>query len=221
MSASCGHTHEFDGSDPTFRKILIFVAALNLVMFVVEMVAGGIARSQALKADALDFLADGITYTISLVVIGMSLRTRALAAFAKACSLLVMGLWVMGSTIYNVFILSLPNAELMGGIGVLAFVANMISVLLLMKWRDGDANIRSVWLCSRNDAIGNAIVVVAALGVFGTGTAWPDLIVAGIMAALFLSSAFQIFHQAFKELKSGSAAGDCCPSDHDGHGHHH
>lgn len=221
MSASCGHSHDFDGSDPTFRKVLIFVAALNIVMFIVEMAAGAISGSQALKADALDFLADGITYTISLIVIGMSLRTRALAAMGKATSLLLMGLWVLGSTIYQVFILSVPQAALMGGIGVLALGANLLSVLLLMKWREGDSNIRSVWLCSRNDAIGNVIVVIAAIGVFGTGTAWPDLIVAAIMAGLFLSSATQIFRQALKELKSCGNTGDsCCPPTQD-HGHHH
>lgn len=218
MSASCGHSHDFDGSDPTFKKILIFVAVINLVMFVVEMTAGAISGSQALKADALDFLADGITYTISLIVIGMSLRTRALAALAKGASLLVMGLWVLGTTIYNVFILSVPQAGMMGSIGLLALAANLLSVVLLMKWRNGDSNIRSVWLCSRNDAIGNVVVVIAALGVFGTGTAWPDLIVAAIMACLFLSSATQIFKQAMAELRSKEATPKhVCSGDH----HHH
>ncbi len=221
MSASCGHSHEFDGSDPAFKKVLIFVAIINLAMFVVEMTAGAISGSQALKADALDFLADGITYSISLAVIGLSLRTRSLAAMAKGTSLLLMGCWVFGTTVYSVFYLHVPQAGLMGGIGVLAFIANIVSVLLLMKWREGDANVRSVWLCSRNDAIGNLIVVVAALGVFGTGTAWPDLIVAGIMASLFLSSAFQIFRPALKELKTDEKAQDsCCPVD-DHHGHSH
>ncbi len=213
MGAHCGHSHEFDGSDPLFKRMLLVVIAINFVMFAVEMFAGVIAGSQALKADALDFLADGVTYTLSLVVIGMPLRTRALAALAKGISLLLIGLWVMGPTVYNVFILNLPSAELMGGIGLLAFAANLLSVLLLMKWRQGDANIRSVWLCSRNDAIGNLIVVVAAIGVFGTGTAWPDLIVAAIMGTLFLSSSFQIVRQAVAELRQRGEA--CCD------GHHH
>lgn len=221
MSASCGHSHDFNGSDPVFRRILIVVAAINIIMFVVELVAGGIAGSQALKADALDFLADGITYTISLVVIGMSLKTRALAAMAKGISLLLMGLWVAGTTVYNLFILQVPQAHLMGGIGAMALVANLLSVVLLMKWRNGDANVRSVWLCSRNDAIGNVIVMIAALGVFGTGTAWPDLIVAAIMSGLFLMSATQILKQATAELRSVKK-----PHNHDhdcagGHHHHH
>ena len=226
MSAACGHSHDFDGADPAFRRILVIVAVINFLMFGIEIVAGGIAGSQALKADALDFFADGVTYTISLVVIGMSLETRAKAAMAKGISLLLMGLWVAGTTIYNLFILQVPQAHLMGGIGAMALVANVISVLLLMKWRNGDANVRSVWLCSRNDAISNIAVMIAALGVFGTGTAWPDLIVAAIMSGLFLSSSVQILKQASRELRSGEAVkGDACCAPKDDHdcagGHHH
>lgn len=201
----CGHDHEpvFTGLDPKYKRALIVVTVINMVMFAVEMIAGYIARSQALQADALDFLADSVTYAISFAVIGASVRTRSMAALGKAASLFLMGAWVMGSTIYRVFFQELPEAEIMGVIAVLACAANVASVLLLMKWRNGDANIRSVWLCSRNDAIGNLIVVVAAIGVFGTGTAWPDLIVAGIMAGLFLSSAFQILRQSLAEWRAG------------------
>ncbi len=113
-----------------------------------------------------------------------------------------MGLWVLVSTLYHVLILGVPQAEIMGAIGLLAFTANIVSVLLLMKYREGDANVRSVWLCSRNDAIGNLGVVVAASGVWATNTAWPDLIVAGIMASLFLWSATQIIMQSMAELRS-------------------
>ena len=169
-----------------------------------EMVAGQLAGSQALKADALDFLADTVTYGLSLVVIGASLRQRATAALFKGLSLSLMALRVFASTIYHTLILGLPSAELMGGIGLLALAANLASVLLVMRYKDGDANVRSVWLCSRNDAIGNVIVMVAALAVWGTKTAWPDLLVAGIMACLFLTSAVQILRQAFTEYRQGS-----------------
>lgn len=200
MGAHCCHNEpEFDGSDPKFRRALVIVIAINAAMFFVEMIAGHLAHSQALQADALDFFADSVTYGISLFVIGMSLRVRSLAALGKGASLFLMALWVMGSTIYKVMQPSLPEAEVMGVIGFMALIANLVSVLLLMKWREGDANIRSVWLCSRNDAIGNVIVMAAALGVFGTGTAWPDLIVAAIMAGLFLSSSWQILRQSLKE----------------------
>jgi Co/Zn/Cd efflux system component len=202
MGAHCGHDVGFDGSDPSFRRALLFVIAINFLMFGVEMVAGHISGSQALMADALDFFADGVTYTISLIVIGKVLRVRSIAALAKGMSLLLMGLWVMGSTIYNVIFIETPKAEIMGVIGFMAFLANVASVLILMRWRDGDANVRSVWLCSRNDAIGNVAVMLAALGVFGTGTGWPDLLVAGIMAILFLSSAIKIIKQGKRELAS-------------------
>lgn len=204
MSAKCSDNCEFDGKDPKFLLALKAVIFINISMFAVEMFAGHMAQSRALMADALDFFADAVTYSISLVVIGMSLRTRSLAALGKGISLLLMGLWVMGSTIYNVFILKVPEADVMGVIAFLALTANLISVLFLMKWRDGDANVRSVWLCSRNDAISNVAVMLAALGVFGTGSAWPDLAVAAIMAALFLNSAWQIIQQSKKEVKQAT-----------------
>ncbi|MFA9475332.1 MAG: cation transporter [Filomicrobium sp.] len=184
-----------------YQRRLWIVIAINAVMFVVEMVMGHLAGSRALQADALDFLGDTLTYGISLAVIGASLRIRATAALAKGFSLLAMGLWVFGSTVYSIFILGTPQAEVMGIVGFLALLANVASVLLLINYKDGDANVRSVWLCSRNDAIGNVAVMIAALGVWGTSTGWPDLIVAGIMAALFLSSAVQILTQAWREWR--------------------
>lgn len=204
MSAGCcGHNATFEGLSADYKRRLWAVIAINAAMFVVEMGAGALAGSQALQADALDFLADSVTYGISLAVIGAAVHVRAWAAFAKGVSLTVMGLWVFGSTAYHVFMLGVPRAEVMGVIGFLALAANVASVLLLMRYKDGDANVRSVWLCSRNDAIGNIAVMIAALAVWGTASKWPDLIVAGIMAALFVYSSIQILRQSLREIRTG------------------
>lgn len=201
MGACCGSNAKFDGVSRDYKRRLWLVIALNATMFVVEMAAGHAARSQALQADALDFFGDAVTYGISLAVIGASLKTRAVAALFKGLSLLLMGLWVGGSTAYQFLVLGMPKAEIMGSIGFLALAVNLASVMLLVRYKDGDANVRSVWLCSRNDAIGNVAVMLAALGVWGTATAWPDLIVAGLMAALFVNSAIQILRQAVEEYR--------------------
>ena len=200
----CGANVRFEGLDPRYRRILWIVIAVNAAMFVVEIAAGRIAGSQALQADALDFLGDTLTYGLSLAVIGRSVQTRSHAAMLKGVSLTLMGLWVFGSTLYHVVVLGVPRAEIMGVIGFMALAANVASVLLLVRYKDGDANVRSVWLCSRNDAVGNVAVMIAALGVWGTSTAWPDLIVAGIMAGLFLWSSAQILSQALREYRQGA-----------------
>ena len=238
MSAGCGHEHgPFDGMSDTYKRRLWLVILINAAMFAVEMTAGQLARSQALQADALDFFADAVTYGISLAVIGASLKVRSMAAAAKGISLFFMGLWVFGSTVWRVFYDGMPEAPVMGVIGFMALAANVSSVLLLMNYKDGDANVRSVWLCSRNDAIGNVIVMIAALGVWGTATAWPDLAVAFIMAGLFLNSSTQILWQSWQEWKAGGAealaskagegcgCGSSCATDQHGashgHAHHH
>jgi Co/Zn/Cd efflux system component len=149
---------------------------------------------------ALDFLGDTLTYGLSLAVIGCSLQTRSYAAILKGASLTLMAVWVLGSTAYNVLVLGTPRAEIMGVIAVLALAANAASVLLLIPYKDGDANVRSVWLCSRNDAIGNIAVMGAALAVWSM--AWPDLLVATVMAGLFLRSSSQILFQAWQEARS-------------------
>ncbi|MEZ5847042.1 MAG: cation transporter [Geminicoccaceae bacterium] len=201
MSACCGHDATFEGLSGAYKARLWIVIAINAAMFAVEMTAGHMAGSQALQADALDFFGDALTYGISLAVIGRSLAIRSTAALAKGVSLFLMGLWVFGSTVYQVFVLDVPQAGIMGGIGFLALAANLASVILLMQYKDGDANVRSVWLCSRNDAIGNIAVMIAALGIWGTASGWPDLIVAGIMATLFLSSSTQIIRQSLDERR--------------------
>ena len=208
MSASCGHQHAtFEGLSADYKRRLWLVIAINAAMFFVEMAAGALAGSQALQADALDFLADSLTYGMSLAVIGAAVRVRAWTAFAKGLSLTLMGLWVLGSTAYHVLILGIPRAEVMGVVGFMALVANVASVVILARYKDGDANVRSVWLCSRNDAIGNVAVMIAAAAVWGTATKWPDLIVAAIMAGLFLWSSSQILRQSVQEIRTGKASG--------------
>lgn len=202
----CGSGATFEGLSADYKRRLWIVISINGTMFLVEMLGGALAGSQALQADALDFLGDFLTYGMSLAVIGAAVRVRAWTAFAKGISLTLMGLWVFGSTAYHVLALGLPRAEIMGVVGFMALAANVTSVLILARYKDGDANVRSVWLCSRNDAIGNIAVMVAALAVWGTATKWPDLIVAAIMAGLFLWSSAQILRQSIRELRTGGTS---------------
>ncbi len=208
MSACCGSGAAFDGMSVEYRRRLWAVIVLNATMFVVEMAGGQMAGSTALQADALDFLGDALTYGISLAVIGRSIALRSAAALAKGASLALMGLWVFGATIWHALVVGVPAAGFMGAIGFLALLTNLASVALLLPYKDGDANVRSVWLCSRNDAIGNVAVMAAAVGVWATASRWPDVIVAGAMAALFLSSSVQIVVQAARERRQGPATAD-------------
>lgn len=196
----CAAEPKFDGMTADFKRALWIVIAINAVMFGVEIAAGTLAGSQALKADALDFLGDTLTYAISLFVLGRPLRMRASAALFKGGGLAAMGFWVFGSTAYQFFLLETPSAPVMGAVGFLALAANLASVGVLLSYRNGDSNVRSVWVCSRNDAIGNIAVIGAALAVFLTGSGLPDLIVAALMAGLFLWSSVQIIRQALSEL---------------------
>lgn len=169
--AECGcNSLNFDGASARYKRVLWLVIAINALMFLIEMGASVTSDSMALRADALDFLGDSFTYAITLLAIGHSLRWRASAAMFKGVTLALMGIWVLGSTIYRLFILGMPNELIMGSVALLAFLANLISVLLLLKYREGDANVRSVWLCSRNDAIGNVAVMIAAGVVYKTGS---------------------------------------------------
>jgi Co/Zn/Cd efflux system component len=204
MGACCGSGAAFDGMSAGYRRRLWAVIAINAAMFLVEMVAGQLAGSRALQADALDFLGDALTYGISLAVIGSSVAVRSTAALAKGISLAAMGLWVFGSTVWHVFYLGVPEAGVMGLIGFLALAANLASVALLVRYKDGDANVRSVWLCSRNDAIGNVAVMGAAVAVWALGSGWPDVIVASAMAGLFLWSSVQIVAQALRERRAAA-----------------
>ena len=201
--AGCAHDPctPFDGRSTWYRGALLAVIGINAAMFIIEVTAGLGAGSQALLADALDFAGDAATYGITLWAIGRPLRTRATAALLKSASLALMALWVLASTAWQLLVLGLPRAEVMGAVGLLAFAANLASVLILVRWKDGDANVRSVWLCSRNDALGNLAVIGAAGAVWVTASAWPDLLVAAAIAGLFLSSAVTIIRQASAERR--------------------
>lgn len=186
---------------PAYRRALWWVVGLNLAMGAVETVSGYLAGSQALKADALDSLGDGVITGLGLVAVAWSAGARAYTALAQGVFLAVMGLGVLAITLYRVFVMEMPEAALMGGLGVAALVVNVICAAILLRHRDGDANVRAVWLFSRNDAIGNAAVIIAALFVGATGTPWPDLIVAVAIAVLFIHSAVKIIGGALVELR--------------------
>jgi cation diffusion facilitator family transporter len=192
----------FDGASPAYKRALWTVVAINAGMFGVEITAGALAGSMALQADALDFAADAATYGISLWAIGKALKTRATVALIKGLSLALMAAAILGMAIYQTFILATPEATTMSMVGLMALAANVASAIILMRYKDGDANVRSVWLCTRNDAIGNVAVVLAGVMVAWTASAWPDLIVAMGMAALFLSSSMSILRQAVGELRT-------------------
>ena len=209
MAGCCNDHHCSDArplNSPAWRRALWIALLVNAGMFLAEIIAGVAAGSASLQADALDFLGDAANYAISLSVAGMVLTWRAWAALLKGASLAVLGLWVIGSTAWHAYVGTLPSAEVMGVVGLLALLSNAGVALMLYRFRGGDANMRSVWICSRNDAIGNLAVLLAAAGVFGTGTGWPDIIVASIMAALGISGGWQIVRQARGELRGTPAA---------------
>lgn len=170
-------------------------------MFLVEIGAGVAAGSASLQADALDFFGDSANYAISLLVVGMALRYRASAALAKGVTMGAFGLWVIGTVIWHALHGTLPSAFTMGAVGVAALAANAASFGFLWAYRDGDANMRSAWICTRNDVLGNLAVLLAAAGVFGTGTGWPDVIVAAIMAGLALQGAATVVRRSLGELR--------------------
>ena len=190
----------FTGMDRGYRRILWTIIALNAAMFVIELTSGQFARSMALQADSLDFLADTTTYGLTLYAIGRSARFRAGAALIKGFSLALMGILILAATVWRVVVAGEPEPATMSLIGGLALAVNLGAVALLARWRQGDANVRSVWLCSRNDAIGNVAVIAAGGLVALTASRWPDLIVALIMAGLFVRSSIAIVRHARREL---------------------
>ena len=206
MSANCNHHHPHDkastATSPRYRKILWIALAVNLLMFAVEIGAGFRSGSVSLLADAIDFFGDAANYGVTLLVLSMGVVWRGRAALLKAASMGAFGLFVMGRALWVLTQGGTPEAFTMGAIGLLALLANGVVAALLYAWREGDANMRSVWLCTRNDALGNVAVMLAALGVFGTGTAWPDLAVATVMAGLAMTSGWAVLRQATLELQA-------------------
>ena len=207
MSASCSHNHSHDHGVPAdgrFRRVLWIALVVNAAMFAVELATAQTASSAALLADSVDFLGDAINYALSLFVLSLSLAARSRAAWLKGASMLLFGAWVIGQLAWHAVNGVVPEPVTMSVVGFLALAANLGVAVLLFAHRDGDSNRRSVWLCTRNDAIGNVAVLAAAAGVFGTGTGWPDVIVAGVMAVLALHSGWQVVRLAAREMRGGA-----------------
>lgn len=201
MACSCSHGPVAPKPNSKFRTALWIALVINLAMFFVELIGGAYAHSSALWADSLDFFGDALNYGISLAVLGASLYWRATVALVKGATMAVFGLVVIGKTAYAYTQGIPPEAITMGAIGVLALIANVIAAVVLYAFRDGDSNMQSVWLCSRNDAIGNVAVILAAVGVFGTGSLIPDLLVALVMATLGLTAGYQVIQKAMQERR--------------------
>lgn len=206
MSASCcNQPVDIHRGNEGYRRVLWAVLLINAAMFAVEVVAGFAAGSASLQADALDFLGDAGNYAISLFVVGMALQYRAMAALLKGATMGLFGLWVMGITAWHAWHGTLPEAFTMGAVGTAALLANALSFFLLWAYRGGDSNMRSAWICTRNDVFGNLAVLLAALGVFGTGRGWPDVAVAAVMATLALQGAVVVLSQSWSELRTASS----------------
>lgn len=197
---------EFDASSPRLRRVLWIALILNAAMFAVEIVGGLKSGSVSLLADAVDFAGDAANYALSLAVLSMGLLWRARAAWIKGATMGAYGAFVLGKAAWAAAAGSVPEPITMGAIALLALAVNAGVAVMLFSFREGDANLRSVWLCSRNDAIGNVAVGIAALGVFGTGTAWPDLMVASVMATLALTASVSVLRQARDEIELATSA---------------
>jgi len=203
MSVTCCGTAQH--VDPGYRRVLWVVLGINAAMFVAELLFGVAAGSVSLQADALDFLGDAGNYGISLLVTGLALHYRSRATFVKGVTMGGFGLWILGSAVWHSAHGTLPAASTMGRVGVAALLANALSFALLWRYRRGDSNMQSVWLCSRNDVIGNCAVLLAALGVFGTSQGWPDVLVAVIMAGLAVQGSWIVTRAASRELSGVGA----------------
>jgi Co/Zn/Cd efflux system component len=207
MSAQCCRTPNPgpDAANSRYAKVLWTVLAINAAMFLTELALGFAAGSVSLQADALDFFGDAANYAISLSVAGLQLHHRARAALLKGISMGGFGLWIVGAALWHAIHSTVPEATTMGVVGVAALIANALSFVLLWGYRSRDTNMKSVWLCSRNDVIGNCAVLLAAAGVFGTSRGWPDLLVAVIMGALAIQGAWVVTRSASRELSGAHA----------------
>jgi Co/Zn/Cd efflux system component len=207
-SCGCGHSAPFDGATREYRRILVWVIAINLVAFVVVSSGGLLAGSASVAANALDFLADGATYAISLWAIGKSVAVRSGTAMVKGASLGLLGLAVLGFAVWRAISGAPPEGFTISGLGVFGVAANLVAAILLAKYRDGDANVRSVWLCTRNDVIQCIAIVMTGGLVWLTGSRWPDVIVGAVLAVVFLQSAWSIIAQARTERRSAVHVAD-------------
>ena len=205
MSAHCCPAPTTPAIDPRYRKALWVALVLNAAMFAVEIGASWRSGSVSLMADAIDFFGDAANYALSLAVLAMVASVRSRAALFKAACMAGFGVFVLGQAAWNLQAGIPPEPATMGAVGFAALLVNAGVALMLYRFRAGDANMRSVWLCSRNDALGNLAVMLAALGVFGTGSAWPDLAVAATMAALALTGSWTVLRHARGELRDAHA----------------
>lgn len=194
--------------DPRYRKALWVALTLNALMFAVELSASWSSGSVSLLADSIDFFGDAANYGLSLAVLAMAASVRSKAALVKAASMGAFGVFVLGKALWNLQAGAAPEAATMGAVGFAALLVNAGVALMLYRFRTGDANMRSVWICSRNDAVGNVAVMLAALGVFGTDSAWPDLLVAAVMGGLALTGSWTVLRQARQELRQAPVVSD-------------
>jgi Co/Zn/Cd efflux system component len=215
MSAHCCSPPSPDkgANTPAYRRILWVALGINLAMFGVEVLSGLGAQSVSLLADSLDFLGDAANYGVSLFVLGMALQWRARASLLKGVTMAAFGLWILFMTARHAIVGTVPDAPVMGVVGALALVANVTVAALLYRFRNGDSNMASVWICSRNDAIGNLAVLLAAAGVFGAGAGWPDFAVGAVMSGLALYGAWQIVRQAMTELRGSTVESSAAPAE--------
>ena len=197
----CDHDCSASQTDDRYRRVLWVALAVNLAMFILEIVASILASSVSLRADALDFLADTANYAVALLVVGLALRWRARAALLKGGVMALFGLWVAVSTVHHAITATVPHADMMGAVGLLALAANLGVAGLLYRYRLADSQALSVWLCTRNDCVANLAVIVAGAGVWASGTPWPDIAVAAVIACLGVSSAMRVIRQARGELR--------------------
>ncbi len=191
--------------DMQVRRILWIVLIANAAMFLVETIGGHAVGSLALQADALDFAADAATYGVTLWAIGQSAQVRTRAASFKSAAMLLMGAVILIMAIGKLIAPMPPEAAPMGVIGFMALSVNLGAVVLLLRFRKSDANLRSVWLCSRNDAFGNVLVMIAAAATAATRSPWPDFAVGVIMSLLFLSGSWSVYRQARSESVTARA----------------
>ena len=198
MSAECCPPNA--PPDPRLRRVLWLALILNAAMFAIELVGGFASRSSSLLADAVDFFGDAANYAITLVVLPWGIAWRARAALIKAASMGAYGMGVLAFAMWSAYQGVVPEPTTMSVIGFMALMVNVLVAVLLYSFRTGDSNLRSVWLCSRNDAIGNLAVLAAAAGVFGTGSGWPDIFVAIGMALLAMTASVTVLRQARAEL---------------------